>query len=114
MTGILKAGREMDKLVAQKVLGTELCGCGNPECDLTGEGEYEPVPPYSTDIALAWRVLEQFPSEKLVEDWWGAPAANRWGCIIAPRALDRRAEGYGATAPEAICRAALAAVRTSG
>jgi hypothetical protein len=42
------AGRDLCKALYE-ALGGELCGCGNPACDLAGgKGDYGPVPDYLT------------------------------------------------------------------
>jgi len=109
----MKPGRELDALVAEKVMGWTY---GHPcpegmDClhwaDEKGKvRDYKP-PQYSTDIAAAWEVVEkmseQWPQYQLakIEDGWSV----MWGF-----------DGYGwpeatgKTAPEAICKAALLAV----
>lgn len=69
----LKPGRELDVLVAEKVMGTPVhweraVAIGNRiewvRCEPYRVGEIrrteddKPVPPYSTDIAAAWEVVE--------------------------------------------------------
>jgi hypothetical protein len=64
------------------------------------------VPPYSTDIALAWRVVEH-----LVAQGWAVAVLCDEG--FPPRPYECRIgqehSAVGATAQEAICRAALKA-----
>jgi hypothetical protein len=118
----LKPGRELDALIAEKVMGFRCVvdkGNGNVSWiayGVYGETHTPPmawkkwnykVPPYSTDIAAAWEVVEkmseQWPQYQLakIEDGWSV----MWGF-----------DGYGwpeatgKTAPEAICKAALLAV----
>ena len=102
----LKAGRELDALVAEKVMGLPGAAVG---------GWYNPnlldgPPPYSTDIAAAWEVVE-----KLLELGWHVDIEDGW-CVIVYGGRDGKADSemeVGETAPEAICLAALEAVKAS-
>lgn len=83
----LKPGRELDALVAEKVMGGELR-------------------PYSTDISAAWEVVEKYK--------WAEPElrySDEQHCWVFSL---HKASGYpnecGDTAPHAICLAALRAV----
>lgn len=81
----MKPGRELDALVAEKVMGVvppvdfrvcpicdEVIGRGaeNPPpyfrlwCGRCGEWKYSPVSEYSTDISAAWEILE-----RIITDW---------------------------------------------
>jgi hypothetical protein len=111
----MNAGRELDALVAEKVMGwTDIHPC--PEDDMREYGEdlwgrqpgsahnQQNVPYYSTDIAAAWRIFEKMhghverrghpvPGEEwLAQMWFGGQGAN----------------AYASTAPLALCLAALA------
>jgi hypothetical protein len=119
----LSVGAEIDRLIAEKVMGQERtasCPLGDPTCD----GKYEPqvghwpcLPPYSTDIAAAWEVVEH------LRDLWtkATEGVQGWDNSFTPpfddeaffdmlhRHADRRwpwAMLY--VTPEAICKAALA------
>ena len=118
----LKAGRELDALVAEKVMGWKEC---TVEAGITGQAALGSigawywideggrkmiegyVKPYSKNIAAAWEVVE-----KLLES--GESVAVRQGQI--PSGMIRQCcigfrEGVEAeTVPLAICRAALVAV----
>ncbi len=102
----LKPGRELDALVAKMVMGLG-------KYDSWEEFELKP---YSTDISAAWEIIEQFPifelekesifasSHYLPPTWledgiWCVLTDDRWNRFV----------GYGETAPEAICKAALLA-----
>jgi hypothetical protein len=102
-----EAGRALDALVAEKVMGL-LCADDPP-----GSGRNCPVhscPAYSTDIAAAWQVVEAMNARG-----WIVNAMNRqvgrWACHVgfaAPNyATVLECED---TAPHAICLAALAAL----
>ena len=104
-------GRELDAAVAEKVMGWELLYKPFSEPIRTSRGwpptttredvvsGQEPiqVPPYGSDIAAAWPVVEKL-------DLFGRRGGfvtilSRWLC--------------GDTAPEAICHTALEAVRAA-
>ena len=130
----MKAGREMDALVEEKVMG----GCAHrdvagwyhegPEGDRTlncGQCHGRPsVPGYSTDIAAAWQVVEKLTGFDTNRDkpWWSVCVFNAqpgqimavvYQCQPGNRIDDARdviAGAIASTAPLAICRAALAAV----
>jgi hypothetical protein len=113
----MPAGREMDALVAEKVMGfvvmrhRDVDGQHiehNPDELMRGpDGEAPryaymvPVDHYSTDIAAAWEVVEKLVSEQGLHLWWH----NVWLVDFALSGA-QRAE----TAPLAICRAALKTV----
>lgn len=91
----MNAGRELDALVASKVMR------------LKGEGDFNPpawvIPEYSTDIAAAWTIIEHF-----YQAGWGAGASmdGHTGCEASVGQFTARAD----TPMEAICLAALKAV----
>lgn len=105
------AGREMDALVAEKVMGLK------PPWPILAF--YEPSPPaYSTDIAAAWEVLDKaFDVVPGMES--GFPAVLHWrndwrvamldGNCVPMKTTDggKLIVAIASTAPLAICRAAL-------
>ena len=107
----LPPGRELDKLVAERVMGQRWQG-GNPIPN--HDGRWPWPAPYSTDIAAAWVVVEH--PRKVRGATWG---------LLCERAGDRPSGHfrfsisllgpggpfalYAETAPLAICRAALLA-----
>lgn len=111
----LKPGRELDALVAEKVMGWTY---GHPcpegmDClhwvDEKGEvRDYKP-PQYSTDISAAWEVFEKngyygnvsYMGVEYVCTLW-----SKWD----DEGLGVDVTATGNTAPEAICKAALLAV----
>ena len=105
MTAIdeMPAGRELDALVAEKVMGWDHY-----------PSKHEIVPAYSTDIAAAWEVVEKMRSD----DWWAQIAQDNtdiWDAKLWRGEPDRwfpTMETYGnaPTAPLAICRATLKTV----
>src|SRR5688572_4258171 len=123
-----EAGRELDALVAEKVmgLGPAVNYPGSAYYDGPGErGHYRgpgnlliTIPCYSTDIAAAWDVWLKITSEPHAEHWAiysyadGAVAVEYYGDGYS----GDRESGAGNwrveadSAPLAICRAALQAV----
>lgn len=112
MTEALPAGRELDALVAEKVMGHTLkrqpIGAGI-ELIHDDEGPHGHLAYYSTDIAAAWEVLERIRQQRvsLSLRWafFGHPDNSRWWIEDN---LDRGPQAD--TAALAICRAALLVV----
>ncbi|GED14021.1 BC1872 family protein [Aneurinibacillus migulanus] len=116
----MKTGRELDILVAEKVMGWVVDGDIIENADLDEQGRCtfpsgdflmnketrEPLPNYSTNIADAWKVLE-----KLIQ--LGAEINvgfyKQWDCSIDyPIGCNWLVQAE--TAPLAICLAALKAL----
>lgn len=90
----MPAGREMDYLIAEKVLELSILKDGTGillPIDLQ-------VKNYSTDIAAAWGVVEKFPTMSLTF------RGKYWFCDLNQVDFDYT---QADTAPLAICRAAL-------
>ncbi|MCL0091308.1 hypothetical protein M1N57_00310 [Dehalococcoidales bacterium] len=86
----VKAGKELDALVAEEIFGRKT--------------EQE-IPCFSTDISAAWELAEKL-TECFVVNLYSDSTSSRWIC----RLFDGQEEHRGCgTAPEAICKAALAA-----
>lgn len=109
----MKAGLELDALIAEKVMGWHFVGtftldpelnCDRWARDQNGlERYFHEVPKYSTDIAAAWQVVEKmivYSEHHFLLDKGGA-----WLCRFREGGLSP-----GETAPHAICLAALKAV----
>jgi hypothetical protein len=100
----VNAGRELDALVAEKVMGAK-------PWIAPGHGPTALNPPrYSTDIGAAWAVVEKLSREvgsvevKTHRRWMG------WTCDVRPPD-GKKADGFSETsAAHAICLAALRAV----
>lgn len=132
----MEAGNQLDALVAEKVMGyvpLPLKVEDDPTSLWTDQGlrdgliasgftHYPPpgspqkvcgIPPFSTDIKAAWRVVEKLASEG-IRLWVGpSVACTNYGCEIvhdAGRDEDDADYTFCPTAPEAICFAALKAV----
>jgi hypothetical protein len=122
----LEAGRELDVLIAVKVMGWHDIN-GNAATTgglLNDKREWKSLPDYSTDIAAAWAVVEYLKKRN-----WSWTFSH---CAAAPRTEQDINEGhhhgtsagvrrdhygtrpfywiYAETMPLAICRAALKAV----
>jgi len=98
----MPAGRELDALVRKHVFGWSLIGDGRSK---SPDGyQIRSIPDYSTDIAAAWEVAEKFET---IEVKRFHTDKGLWFCEIKEKIWHR---SYGATAPEAICKAALLAV----
>lgn len=119
--GELKAGRELDALIAEKVFGLVKCRGRHDE---QHDGDYcyaQPDSPmrggelrsYSSDIADAWLVVE-----KLRRRGFGFSVGDilntAWFEVTFDNPVTELSYIVGATTiSEAICRAALAAVASS-
>ena len=98
----MPAGREMDALIAEKIFG------------LTVDDNFY-LPNYSTNIADAWIVIEKMKSKHFRISYKSAPFQKYdkeplgWLCSMSGFEFIPE---HAATAPLAICRAALLATFT--
>lgn len=115
----MDAGREMDALIHEKVMGW-------PKSPIFGvyeypDGGYDFAPPYSTDIAAAWPVVEKLERDGFrwsvavrnphMSDTKILPYVSFWHYgKDEPGKLDTHVSAEDDTVPLAICRAALKAV----
>ena len=115
----MKAGRELDALVAEKVMGIELChheldkkylvckhchvsyGFWKPKW-----GRIEPPRYYSTNIAAAWKVVKSFTGKAYVGMARGKYSGD-WKAVIGDGYKTYEIEAE--TVSLAICLAALKA-----
>jgi hypothetical protein len=112
----MKPGRELDALIAEKVMGLVIHHKRRDEWNdgdslfyvyyVEDEEHIEHVPKYSTDISAAWEVVKKLRDlgyrPILMPDW-----GEDWECQIyreAERIVD---SPWCETAPHAICLAAL-------
>lgn len=132
----MEAGRELDALVAEKVMGCKIdrsyvegwpnwiggpryrCGCGNYAHACGDDDIAEPLLNfYSTDIAAAWEVVERIKHLKdpdPMEVWIYETRSKGVTCEVywdLGSRLAGRGQVTAATAPLAICLAALQAVQ---
>lgn len=136
------AGRDLDALVAERVMGwpppvyitDEGRDPARPfyawkECHLPhaedwdcehawtcGRHEFYPAPPYSTDIAAAWQVVERMQRLHHCARWQCPnPECEQWTRFIVVLLRDGGIHHCTATeAAERICRAALRAAGGEG
>jgi hypothetical protein len=113
----LEARRELDALVAERVMGWRLVentglaggrfwqGHGGSFGDFP---EHSP-PAFSTDIASAWEVVERMRQRGLLVGVYTADDGSCWQAATSADATLFSAP----TAPLAICRAAIAAVHAT-
>ena len=137
---VKEAGRGLDALVAERVMGravapavlAEVHGPGvwltvpGAQTTVPGHGSLpavEPCPRYSTDIAAAWQVVEAMDARGYLPqlDRLHAGDERFWRCELAaggdgPAGSHPRAYVWedADTAPLAICRAALALLEHQG
>ena len=126
----MNAGRELDALVAEKVMGWREVRCnvggnipyGEPDDDWNRDARADPahgftgiprvhreeVPDYSTSIAEAWLVVEKLSGQFAVNlSCTSQPV--RWLCEFS-RSENVWFNAHGRTPAEAICLAALKAI----
>lgn len=114
---------ELDAAIAEKVMGwrqhPHMADCWIGE-DMVKR--HPMVQPYrqkhyftpSTDIATAWEVVEKMQTHDTVISRSGQPDAPTWHVRFGACDAHRQIWGVGATMPEAVCRAALAAAGEAG
>jgi hypothetical protein len=93
----MPAGRELDALVAEKVMGYKYTS------------DFDRLFKPSTDISAAWEVVEKFNTyrmQKLRDNDHRLVDGKVHQCFLGKNGNC----AYGHTAPEAICKAALLAV----
>lgn len=120
----LGVGRELDAMIALRVMDDHhfdepvLVGAVVKRREMwwKSDGELMEDPPrYSTDIAAAWRVFERLcdlgwsPGIAYMKEDLGGP----FRCDLYRPADGACEDAFAATAPHAICLAALQAVSTS-
>jgi hypothetical protein len=112
----MKAGRKLDALIAEKVMGWKLCP-GETYVYETPDGDTKAIQfhKFSENIADAWLVLEKLKADGMdIMVRWAAKHSGEsyrdvWLCWIAKDG--KVGDGTHAdTAPLAICLAALKAV----
>ncbi len=114
----LQPGRELDALVAEKVMGwhVEIVQYPHATADFPNyvgrDGIGRCLPSQwnpSTEIASAWLVVEKLSESSIMlsVSWH----AGHWWCVIYPEQEPLTEGPYSETAPLAICRAALLSVQ---
>jgi len=107
----LEAGRELDALVAEKVMGWKKLNDTGLSWRSPDEG-FSNLPYFSTDISAAWQVVEKMRETRWIEVH--STIDGEWAAFYTPigttdmnQAIHEYAKA--STAPLAICRAALKA-----
>jgi hypothetical protein len=121
--GELVAGRELDALVAEKVMGWHSSEDGYFWLRVDGGfgGYVTEEPPFSggraprfapsTDITAAWQIVEHMHKRGFhIVLWFDDFGTGQWGARFPRGLIGRDRSDHGHTAPLAICRAALAAI----
>ena len=113
---MMAAGRELDLLVAEKIMGWKFQfgqyrgeGCSA----LDEDGNWDVVPRYSRDVAAAWMIVHRIHARGFF--WWMASSIGRPGVVMAHvrRRIDSDtiADGYATeSTAHSICVAALKAL----
>ena len=115
----VKAGRELDAEVAEKVMGVPATWRTVRRSAVAG-GDYRMligVPHYSTSILPAWEIVEWFAANHDPDAgarWQLDDAGPNVRAAFWSDAGDMWHYAEAATAPLAICLAALSATRTTG
>ena len=121
----LQAGRELDALIAEKVMGwTSVAMAGLftqfPAIALCGlppgaqlNADLQVVPRYSTQIAAAWQVVEKFKMT-ITPNNCHPHIKAKWCVDVELKGSHELWLAGAETAPLAICRAALRAVGQDG
>lgn len=118
----LKAGRELDQLVAERVMGwsrIDSISWSEPAPSGLGYQRLETdLPCYSTDIAAAWEVVPELRRRRIHFEITCAGISDVYTVKLFHWAAFKdtfyegphKFEAYSDTAPEAICLAALKSV----
>jgi len=119
----MKPGRELDALVAEKVMGWVEFSPIDPTIDFGVHGKYrwnyakdpkdgkqKPIPWYSEDIAAAWEVVEKMLERGGCEiGCYGSKNGAKW-FEVNVITMNGEVTVTAQTPAEAICKAALLAV----
>lgn len=117
----MNPGRELDALVAEKIFRqqvVDIMGQVAIQHRITTPFEYiitpegiKPTPPYSTDIAAAWEVVEKLKLSIVYNRDMGTWLAGILDAFVANQIVDgwMDVSATSKTAPHAICLSALQA-----
>jgi hypothetical protein len=118
MTDNILLGLELDKAVAEKVMELETSQCTDTRdwYVFTNDNRSSLMPPYSTQIAAAWQVVEKLAARgQRIELSYDPDANGDWWCCfiwLSVQEDDNYVGGVGDTAAEAICRGVVATAET--
>lgn len=104
----MKAGRELDALIAEKVFGFALGGMSEEDAEPSiivnqSAAWFDVIPYYSTDMNDAWDVMEKMRGCVPLKLWYD-DTMMQWCCIIS------KGSSVSDLASIAICLAALKAM----
>ena len=114
----LKVGRELDAFIAKLMFGVEVVSYNNDGelyTELDGSSTIAVLPRYSTGVHPVWQVVDRlthderldlFSLEWCPKDSLRVPNEHRWFATFIPF-KGEWCSGWGDTAAEAICRAAV-------
>lgn len=105
----MEAGRELDRLVAERVMGFEVSSEGG-YVRLHRNNTWQRISSYSTDIAAAMQVVEKLSTRAYLQLHSPfIPDEKWWAFFEHLGTTDTHPiwRGIGTTAAEAICRAAV-------
>ena len=114
----MRAGRELDALVAEKVMGMVDNRPSGRSGEMWGIMDWyapgEPVwvgdfPLYSTDISAAWEVVEKMREKGFYLDTNNRQPEGYW-CEFADEGYEVGGQAFGESEPHAICLASLRAL----
>lgn len=120
----MKPGRDMDALVAVKVMGWKFCWgftrCPDLQSDrwavdpLGHERFFREIPRYSTNISAAWKVLTHLQFTHWRIEVYRIQESEEWGCSLSQQPFRSVLKDIdvcvtAGSAPHAICLAALKA-----
>lgn len=109
---VMQAGRAMDALVAEHVMGwksvTFRRTADNTLTGVSPDGQIDDVPGYSVDIWAAWPIVERMKAASPYKFWFELSwRPIGYACNFVG---DHYHMVYAETGPLAICRAALKAI----
>lgn len=109
----MKPGRELDKLIAERVMGLDVSNPSSPmSCDVCHKDYYfeDSIKPYSTDIAAAWEVVEKLIQQEIYFEFRSDYAYSVSGYDGHNAMRMSNCDASGESFPHAICLAALKAI----
>lgn len=109
----MEAGREMDAMVAERVMGLEV-NVAFPtlyDTKMNTIHRYAEIPHYSTDNNAAWEVVEKLRGRGIAVTVSTLGTMNHQACAYTIWHEVSSATTWAESAPLAICKAALKAVQ---
>jgi hypothetical protein len=112
----METGRELDALVAEKVMGLQGFRKGTPGYEgweyiyTSNLGDNQPIPHYSSDLSAAWEVIEKFDNMTFRRGREADGHIRHFAYIWLNSDDDKHEMCKASKMPEAVCKAALMAV----